>query len=185
MIPAANAAGEARAIQGREGTRAMRDPTKNKKEEIVKDILDTAERKGDPKARRTELEHKVRDLAESEELYRTLVENCPIGMYRSTPDGRILFANRTILELFEYDTYRDYTEIDLKREGYDAGYPRKEFMEEVEFKGMVRGLEVTVVTRNGTRLSIRENSRVVRDATGKTLYYEGTMEDLSERNFKG
>jgi len=156
----------------------MEDTSKTK-DEYVKEILDAA-RQGNT----AELEKKVRALAASEELHRSLIENCLIGIYRSTPEGRILFANRTIMEMFEYNTFRDYKKIDLVREAYDAGYPRREFLEEIEFKGVVKGLEVTIVTRNGTRFNVRENSRAVRNAAGKTLYYEGTMEDISEGHHK-
>jgi PAS domain-containing protein len=38
-------------------------------------------------------------LIESEERYRGLYQNIPIGMYRTTPDGNILMANNALVEM--------------------------------------------------------------------------------------
>lgn len=158
----------------------MRD-TKKTTEEIVKDVQASAIQAGLPAERWGKVEKALRPLVEREALYRDLIETCPVGIFRSTPDGKILFANRTIMDMFEYDAYPDYTHIDLVREEKDAGYPRKEFLMEIELNGVVRGLEATLITRNGTRVRVRENARAVKDADGTTLYYEGTMEDITPK----
>jgi len=50
------------------------------------------------------LKDRTRELIESEEKYRTLVENLPLVVYRMGTDGRILFINHFAEELFGYSS---------------------------------------------------------------------------------
>jgi len=43
------------------------------------------------------------------------------------------------------------------------------------------GFESKIYRKDGTIIWIAENCRAVRDAQGKLLYYEGTVEDITER----
>ncbi|MBU7024839.1 MAG: PAS domain S-box protein [Theionarchaea archaeon] len=53
----------------------------------------------------TESKEQERKLKESEEKYRNLFENAPLGIYRTTPDGHILMANPTLIHLLGYSTF--------------------------------------------------------------------------------
>ena len=48
------------------------------------------------------VQERTADLIESEEKYRTLVENVPLVVYRMRPDGEIVFVNQFVEELFGY-----------------------------------------------------------------------------------
>jgi putative nucleotidyltransferase with HDIG domain len=69
----------------------------------------------------------------------------------------------------------------LRELGYDAGYPRSEFIRRIERDGEVVGLESRWKRRDGTTLYVRESARIVRDEEGNTLHYEGTIEDITGR----
>jgi len=45
----------------------------------------------------------------------------------------------------------------------------------------VRGLETVWNRKDGSIVHIRESARVIRDLNGKTLYYDGSVEDITER----
>ena len=57
----------------------------------------------------------------------------------------------------------------------------EEFKRLIEQHGMVRGFESLVRRKDGTRIWISENARAVRDAKGRIISYEGTIEDITER----
>ena len=58
---------------------------------------------------------------------------------------------------------------------------RQSFRDEIEAEGVVRGFESEIYRRDGSTTWISENARVVRDKAGALLYYEGTVEDISDR----
>jgi PAS domain S-box-containing protein len=129
----------------------------------------------------TERKRAEEELRESEENYRNLFENVPIGAYRTTPDGRILMANPTLIRMLGYTSFNELASRNLEKEGFDASYPRDQFKDLLEQRGEVRGLEYTWISRDDTKIFVRENTRAVRGQDRTILYYEGTVEDITER----
>ena len=105
----------------------------------------------------------------------------PVGIYRTTPDGRILVANSALIKMLGYSSFEDLGRRNLEKEGFEPGYPRSWFKELVGREGSVVGLESVWLTRRGSRLHVRESAVVVRDEKGNVLYYEGIVEDITDQ----
>ncbi len=120
-------------------------------------------------------------LQESEERFRTLYENSTIGLYRTTPDGRILLANPALIKMLGYSSFDDLSALDLQKNGFEPSHPRTKFFEIIEKNGKVQGLESVWQRKDQTFIFIRESARAIRDSQGNTLYYDGTVEDVTER----
>src|SRR5262249_53763415 len=58
---------------------------------------------------------------------------------------------------------------------------RQEFMRLMDAHGVVQGFEFEIRRRDGNRAWVSESARAVRDGAGKLLYYEGTVEDITQR----
>ena len=129
----------------------------------------------------TERVHAVQALHESEERFRSIFENTTIGLYRTTPEGRILLANPTLVRMLGCETFEDLSRRDLEKFGFDSQHPREMFRQQVESKGEVIGLEAAWKRKDGTTITVRESARAIRDTDGRVLYYEGTVEDITER----
>ncbi len=114
--------------------------------------------------------------------YKSLIENIPIGVFRTTPDGKILFANKCFLDITGFESYEVLNAANLEAENhYFEGFTRKEFREIMEKEGSISGLESIWKRSDGTTIHIRENASVVKDEDGNVLYYEGTIEDIGDR----
>jgi two-component system cell cycle sensor histidine kinase/response regulator CckA len=117
----------------------------------------------------------------SEERFRNIFEHSPIGIYQTTPDGRILMANPTLVRMLGYSSFTELAQRDLRNTEHFASRPRSDFIQRVERDGQVIGLEAAWKKKDGAVLLVYENARVVRDEQGDALYYEGTAEDITER----
>jgi PAS domain S-box-containing protein len=115
------------------------------------------------------------------EDYRHLFDNAPIGIYRTTPEGQILMANPHLITMLGYNSLEELLARDLEKDGFEPNYPRERFKEMLEQKGEVKGLEYIWTRRDRSVVHIRENARAITDRNGKVLYYEGTVEDISDR----
>jgi PAS domain S-box-containing protein len=122
-----------------------------------------------------------RELKESEERYETLFRNSHLGVYRTTPDGRFLMANPALVQMLGYATFEELAARSLGEVGYEAGYPRADFKKRIDSDGEVRGYEAVWMRRDGSRIFVRENAKVARDDKGAIRFYEGTVEDVTER----
>ena len=108
----------------------------------------------------------------------------PIGAYRSSPDGLMLRANQALVRLNGYDDEAQLLEAvrDIATEWYVQPGRRAAFVATLLRDGFVKGF-VSEIWRHKTRdrVWINENAHVVRDSTGRVQFYEGTVEDISER----
>lgn len=114
------------------------------------------------------------------EMITPLLEGLPIGVYRTSPDGRVLTANPSLLRMLGYDSLAELSSRDLNQE-FEPGYLRSEFRQRLERDGEVIGLESVWRRKDGSSFYARENARAVRDESGSVLYFEGTVEDITSR----
>jgi PAS domain S-box-containing protein len=122
-----------------------------------------------------------RVLQESEERFRSLVENATVGIYRTTPDGQILMANPALVRMLGFADFKQLAARNLEAEGFEPDYSRKQFHDRMEQDGEVTGLEEAWTRQDGPVIFVRESARAIRGEDGKTLYYDGIVEDITER----
>jgi two-component system sensor histidine kinase/response regulator len=119
----------------------------------------------------------------TEEMYRSIFENAIEGIFQTTPAGQYLNVNPALALMYGYDSVQDLvaglTKIDNQL--YVDPNRRGEFVKLITENGAVRGFESEIFRKDRTTMWISENARAVKDAGGKILYYEGMVEDITER----
>lgn len=119
-------------------------------------------------------------LLESEKQYRGLFENAIIGIYKTTPDGKIVVANPTLVKMLGYSSFEELAEHNLEKEKFTF-YERSLFKEMLEQDGEIIGLESKWIRKDGNMLNVVENTKAIRDKNGKIIHYEGTVEDITKQ----
>jgi PAS domain S-box-containing protein len=128
------------------------------------------------------IQHKsaAQTLSDSEQRYRTLFEDIPIGLYRTTPDGRIMDANPALVEMLRYPDRETMLGIHVL-ETYVSPEDRQLFRAQLERADVVLHRETQLRCYDGTTIWVNEDARVIRDQNGAVLHYEGSLEDITER----
>jgi PAS domain S-box-containing protein len=116
----------------------------------------------------------------SEEPYRTLFEGIPVGLYRTTPEGRILDANQTLVQLLGYPDRRSLTQVKVG-DLYVDPEDREREVALLQQEGVVHGFEVRLRRYDGSVSWVRHTARIGRESRGHAAYYEGALEDISEQ----
>ncbi|MBW8325989.1 MAG: PAS domain S-box protein [Prolixibacteraceae bacterium] len=129
----------------------------------------------------TKMKQAEESLKISEERYRNIFESAVIGIYRTSPEGKILLANSTLIKMLGFDSFDELATRNLEKEGFDDHTRRKEFRKSIEKNGRVIGLESIWKTKDGKSVFVNENAKAFFDSGGKVIYYEGTIEDITER----
>jgi diguanylate cyclase (GGDEF)-like protein/PAS domain S-box-containing protein len=124
----------------------------------------------------------VTDQRRAEANYRDIFENTTEGIYRSTPDGRLLRANPALARLHGCDDERELLEMvrDIRSDWYVDPRARDRLLEQLERADHVENFEAEIhCIRTDDRIWTSENVRAVRDASGAVAYYEGTVRDVT------
>ena len=124
-----------------------------------------------------------RQLVEAELRYRSIFENSVVGIFQTTADGHYLAANRALAALYGYASPDALIASlhDIANRLYVDPARRAEFARLIQDQDRVIDFESEVYRVDGTRIWIAENAHAVRGPAGELLYYEGTVEDISER----
>jgi PAS domain S-box-containing protein len=120
-------------------------------------------------------------LRASEANFRSVFENNTVGLYRTTPDGRILMANPALLRMLGIKDFASLAQRNLEEDYFNSSYPRRDFKQQIESQGEVKGLESAWKKDDGSFVYVQESARIVYDQEGKALYYQGTVEDITAR----
>lgn len=119
----------------------------------------------------------------AEERYRSIFENAIEGIYQTTPSGKYLNFNPALARIYGYDSTEDLIKgiSDIQNQLYVDPGKREEFVRLMQAQGRVQHFEAQVYRKHGDIIWITENAREVRDSEGNLLFYEGTVEDITER----
>ncbi len=119
-------------------------------------------------------------IRESEEKFRSIFEFSPMGIYRSSVEGRIILANPALLKMLRYPDLETLKGIDLNQK-HPALYDRGELIAELEENGKVIGKVAEWERYDGAILYIKETSWVIHDEEGNIKYFDGIIDDVTEQ----
>jgi PAS domain S-box-containing protein len=119
-------------------------------------------------------------LREREAQYRALFERVPVGLYRSTPDGTIVDANPAMVHMLGYPDRESLLGVNAVSLYLDAE-DRSRWRTLLEQADVLRDFEIQVRRNDGSIIWLRNTARAVKDERGRTIYHEGSLEDVTQR----
>jgi len=143
----------------------------------------TAELEKSNEALRVEIAERKRAeeaLRASEERYRSLFDGVPVGLYRTTSDGQILDVNTALVRMLGYPDRESMLAVN-PASIYVSPDVRERWQALIDREGVVRDAEVQVRRYDGTVIWVQDTARAIRGADPPLVYYEGAVEDITER----
>ena len=120
------------------------------------------------------------EQAAAEGALRGLFNGVPLGLFRSTPDGRILDANPALVQILGYPDRQALLRVSAPSLYVDLAH-RRNWQEIVERDGVVRDFELPLRRYDGTVILVRLSVRLELDPDGRKSHYEGVVEDITDR----
>ena len=122
-------------------------------------------------------------LVQAEIKYRCIYENAVDGIFQSTPDGQYIGVNTALARIYGYNSPAEVINsiTNIGTQVYVDPNRRSEFVAAIEKHGSISQFESQVYRQDQSIVWISENARAVYDDDGSLLYYEGTVEDITER----
>jgi PAS domain S-box-containing protein len=116
-------------------------------------------------------------------MYRSIFENAIEGIFQTTPSGQYLNVNPALAKMYGYDSVEDLVDglTAIDNQLYVDPNRRAEFVQLMQDNGVVRCFESEIYRKDRSTIWISENARAVHDTSGHLSYYEGMVEDITER----
>jgi len=122
-------------------------------------------------------------LQESEEKYRNIFNDAILGIYQTTPEGRLLSANPALAWMHGYDTPEELINHvgDIATQSYFNPEDRETFKGILSRERIIEKFETRLLKKSGEIIWVLINAHAVRDIQGNISHYDGTIEDITER----
>ncbi len=122
-------------------------------------------------------------LSDAEIRYRSIFENAIEGIFQTSLSGQYLDANPALARIYGHESVKDMMSdlVNIQTQLYVDPGRRDEFRMLMDLHGKVQNFESQVYRKDGEIIWISENARTVKNDAGEVLYYEGTVEDITER----
>ena len=128
---------------------------------------------------RLQQELKERNIAE--EKYRNIFENAIVGIFQSTADGRLVSVNPAMARMYGYESPQEMVEsvTDIANQIYIDPSLRDVLRARLEAGEKIAEYESQEYRKDKSKLWTSMNAQAIRDETGRILFYEGTVEDIT------
>src|SRR3989440_6142438 len=121
-------------------------------------------------------------LRTTEASFATLVEHAPVGIYRSSPEGRFLSVNAAVVRMLGYETAAQVLSLDMARDVYADAAERQRLVERDTYSDrLYDNVEATWKRHDGRLLTVQLSVRAVRNAAGQVEYYETFVRDVTDQ----
>jgi len=119
-------------------------------------------------------------LSESETRYRSLLENLPVGVFRSSINGVVLSANSAMAEIYGYDSVKELLNVPAKNY-YTKENPRELMLEKLKEKGFLLNYETQEYKKDGSLIWVSANYKLVKVGEKGECYIDGVVLDITKR----
>ncbi len=126
-----------------------------------------------------ELVLKEKEIRKSEEKYRTLQENIPLGIFSSSIEGKLLYANPAVARIFGYDSVEEIMKVPVK-DLYFKENQREENIQISRVNGFLKDKEIRLKRKDTSVFWGLVSVNTIFNKTGQPLRFNGTIEDISE-----
>ena len=111
--------------------------------------------------------------------YANFVDSFPVGIYRTTLEGKLIFVNKAFASIFGFDSASDligYPEVNL----YHVRKNRGALINAVLEQGYVEELPLPFNKNQGTLIWCALTARAVFDDDGIVVFLDGLVRDITE-----
>ena len=119
-------------------------------------------------------------LRENQQLLASITDNIAEAIYRTEPNGRLVFVNRAYLRLFGYETIEELNALPRERL-YAKKEDRLHLLRQLEEKATFANEELEFVRKDGSRFWGLISSTATRDGAGRPVFFDGIISDVTER----
>jgi PAS domain S-box-containing protein len=122
-------------------------------------------------------------LKRSEGKYRAIFENAIEGIYQATTEGSYVSVNPAFAKMLGYKTPEEMISsiTDIATQIYVNHDERLELIKQLDVSDLVEEFEFRAYRKDGKILWLLANARVIRDENGNIEYFEGRVQDITQR----
>lgn len=122
----------------------------------------------------------LKAFRDSEEKYKSLTNQLPVGIYRSSTDGQLLYANPALVKMLNYDSLEEMLSINVADLYYKVSERDKQIQKALATPDVIKS-EFQLRKKTGELIWVVDSARLVLDQEGRPKYFDGILEDITAK----
>jgi PAS domain S-box-containing protein len=118
-------------------------------------------------------------IEQSEQKYRSIIDNSAEGIFQTTLDGKWLTINKAFAKILGYKNEQELMQVDVNNI-YVNDDDRKKLIAKLQKIEKIENYRIRLKRKDGSIAVVRLNDRIVRDDDG-LVYLEGNISDVTEQ----
>ncbi len=118
------------------------------------------------------------------ELYTSLIDNTPVGIFRSEPKGRVIFCNKAMAKIFGFSSSEEFLAFPVSDIYRESGQIEV-FYRLLRKKGSVENYALPLKKQDGTPIWCAVTAKAVCDNKGNISFFDGVLWDITKKKQKG
>ncbi len=115
--------------------------------------------------------------------FREMIDNIPIGLYKSTTEKGFIGVNTFLINIFGFDNREDLLNINIS-DLYHSKKDREELILHIKKFNIVKNYEIRLRRKDGTPFWGSVTETAIKDESGKLDFFFGILEDITEKKAK-
>lgn len=122
-------------------------------------------------------------LIESENKFHSIFHNAPLGIFRSTPQGKFIEVNPALAEMLGYGSPKEVLDSvqDIAKDVYVSPAKRSAIVDEVWGKRKINQFVNIYKRKDASQFTANLYLTTINDSSGNPLYFEGIVEDITDQ----
>ncbi len=122
-----------------------------------------------------------KELTDSQNKFRQLIQNATVGILRIDTDGEIIMANPAFVEMLGYESQAEI--ISQKSlELFQSPLALEKLLNTLKRQEKFSNYEEILVKRDGSNIDVSKNAWAIKDNNDNVIYYEIIVKDITEQN---
>lgn len=124
-----------------------------------------------------------KSVRHAEEKYLKIFQNSLEGIFQATPEWQLMTVNPSLAKMFGYTSPDEMIAAieNFSQVLYPDDKERSHMIDQLETEGLAGNIETKIKKKNNKAVWIRAGIRTVKNDEEDILYYEGSLEDITDR----
>jgi len=118
-------------------------------------------------------------LVNSEEKLRSLVNQLPVGVYRTNMEGQILQGNPALMKISGINDLSSMSKTNVNS-FYEKAEIRNNLLDQLKSSSSIIQVEMEIRKLTGEKIWVRDTGNIILDENGKPAFIDGILEDITE-----